>query len=299
MTLDARTRHRRGVLLAATGILIISPDGLLFRMAGDVGLWNAAFLRTLAMGVGLGVFLLLRHRQRLPAVIVSLGWPGLACAIIVAASNIVFVGAFSHTTIANTLLMLAVMPLFSAVIARVFIAERIGLSTWMAIFVAITGVALIIGGGYAGGLGGGTLAGDGMALAASVLIAANLVVLRRHPHVDGVSVLCVAGLISAAIAWPFAEPGVVPIRSVVILVFLGGVIIPVALALMFRGTRYLPAAEVALFSLIETVLGPLWAWLGVGEAPSGWAIGGGAVVVGAIVGNVAFGMRRTRPDNCT
>jgi drug/metabolite transporter (DMT)-like permease len=292
LILDARARHRRGVLLAATGILIISPDGLLFRMAGDVGLWNAAFLRTLAMGVGLGVFLLLRHRQRLPSVIFRLGWSGLACAMIISASNIVFVGAFSHTTIANTLLMLAVMPLFSAVIARVFIAESIRRSTWVAIIVAIIGVTLIIGGGYAGGLGGGSLAGDSMALAASLLIAANLVILRRHPHIDGVSVLCVAGLISAAIAWPFADPGIVPLRSAVILIFLGGVIIPVALALMFRGTHYLPAAEVALFSLIETVLGPLWTWLGVGEAPSAWAVVGGAVVVAAIVGNVVLGMRR-------
>lgn len=297
MILDARVRHRRGVLLVATGVLIISPDGLLFRLAGDVGLWNAAFLRTLAMGVCLGIFLLLRHRQQLPGIIFRLGWPGLACAIIVSASNITFVGAFSHTTIANTLLMLALMPLFSAVIARLFIAESITLYTWIAIFVAIIGVTLIIGSGYADGLGGGTLTGDGLALASSLLLATNLVILRRYPQVDGVSVLCVAGIISALVSWPFSDLSVVPFRAIVILIFLGGVIIPAALALMFRGTYYLPAAEVALFMLIETVLGPLWAWLGVGEAPSSWAVVGGAVVVSAIFGNVVFGMRKMRPDS--
>jgi drug/metabolite transporter (DMT)-like permease len=289
---DARANYRRGVVLAATGILIISPDGLLFRLAGDVGLWNAAFVRTLAMGVGLGLLLLIRTRGRPMVQIMSLGWPGLGCACIVAASNIVFVGAFSHTTIANTLLILAVMPLFSAIIARLFIAEAIPLSTWIAIIIAITGVALIIGGDHSSGIGGGSLLGDGLALAASLLIAANLVMLRRYPHIDGVAVLFLAGVISAVVTWPFTDLGTMPVRSLIILTFLGGVIIPAALALFFRGTRYIRAAEVALFSLIETVLGPLWTWLGVGEAPTQWAIVGGGIVVSAIVVNAFIGLRR-------
>lgn len=291
MTRDARARYSRGALLAATGILIISPDGLLLRLAGDAGLWEAAFIRTLAMGVGLGVVLLGWHGWNLPSVLAGLGWVGLAATLLLSLSNIAFVAAVNGTTVANTLLILAAMPLFSAVLGRLFIDEAVRPATWLAIAIAILGIGLIVGDSH-DGMGRGSPEGDAMALLAALLIAANLVLLRRFPNVDGMVVLGLSGFISAAVCWPFAElTGITP-RSVVILILLGGVIIPLSLSLFFRSLRYLPAAEVALFALIETVLGPLWAWIGTGEAVGIGALVGGVVVVGAIVLNGFSAFRR-------
>lgn len=276
--------RRRGVLLAATGILIISPDGLLLRLSGDAGLWEAALVRTLAMGIGLGLLLLAWHRQALPSVLMGLGWGGWASVLLLSLSNIAFVAAVSMTTVANTLLILAAMPLFSAVLGLLFIGESVRFYTWMAIALAILGIAVIVGGGY-GGFGPGHPKGDAMALLAAFLIAANLVVMRRFPHIDALVVLCLSGFISAMVCWPHADLGGIAPRSIVILVFLGGIVIPLSLALFFRGLRYLPAAEIALFSLIETVFGPLWTWIGVGEVPGTWALIGGGVVIAALVAN--------------
>ena len=290
--MDDRARHRRGVLLAASGILIISPDGLLLRLAGDAGLWEASFLRMLAMGIGLSLVLLIWQGRALPAVLAGLGWGGLASVLVLALSNIAFVAGMNRTTVANTLLILATMPLFSAVLGKLFIGEAVRRTTGIAIAVAMAGILLIVGGSRYGGLGQGSLEGDLLALLAAFLIAANLVILRRFPHLDGMIVLALAGFLAAAICWPFVDlTGIAP-RSTVILVILGGVIIPLSLSLFFRGIRYLPAAEIALFSLIETVLGPVWAWIGVGEAPGLPALIGGAVVVSAIVLNASGGFRR-------
>lgn len=291
MSPEARALHRRGVLLAASGILIISPDGLLLRLAGEAGLWQAAFVRTLAMGVGLSLVLLAWHGRALPAVLAGIGLGGVASVAVLASANIVFVAAMNLTTVANTLLILAAMPLFSAVLGRLFIGEAVRRSTWLAIAVAIAGIALIVGGGQ-GGLGQGSATGDLLAVLAAFLIAANIVILRRFPQVDGIVVLCLSGYLAAALCAPAVDMGGVGASALGILVFLGGVIIPLSLSLFFRGLRYLPAAEVSLFSLIETVLGPLWAWIGVGEAPGVPALVGGAVVVGAIVFNASGGFRR-------
>ena len=291
MSPEARALHRRGVLLAASGILIISPDGLLLRLAGEAGLWQAAFVRTLAMGVGLSLVLLAWHGRALPAVLAGIGLGGVASVAVLASANIVFVAAMNLTTVANTLLILAAMPLFSAVLGRLFIGEAVRRSTWLAIAVAIAGIALIVGGGQ-GGLGQGSATGYLLAVLAAFLIAANIVILRRFPQVDGIVVLCLSGYLAAALCAPAVDLGGVGASALGILVFLGGVIIPLSLSLFFRGLRYLPAAEVSLFSLIETVLGPLWVWIGVGEAPGVPALVGGAVVVGAIVFNASGGFRR-------
>jgi drug/metabolite transporter (DMT)-like permease len=198
----------------------------------------------------------------------------------------------SRTTVANTLVILATMPLFSAVLGRLLIGEAVRRVTWVAIVVALAGVMLIVAGGRYDGLGRGSLEGDLLALLAAFLIAANLVILRRFPHLDGMLVLALAGFVAAGLCWPQAELAGIAPRSIVTLIALGGVIIPLSLSLFFRGTHHLPAAELALFSLIETVLGPLWAWIGVGEEPGVTALVGGVIVVGAIVFNASGAFRR-------
>jgi len=92
------------------------------------------------------------------------------------------------------------------------------------------------------------------------------------------------------IALPFADPLAIPGRDFGIIAFQGLIQMPVALVLFFAGTRYTPAAEVALMSLLETILGPIWAWLGVGEVPPAASVLGGAIVVAAIALNALAAM---------
>ena len=283
----SRSLHVRGLALSATGVVVLSPDALFLRLVRDAGLWDVIFYRMLFLGCALAVGLGLYYRARLVEVVRGMGRADLLSAVLLAASNVGFVGAISHTTVTNALVILAATPLFSAVLGRVFIGETVPLRTWVAILVAIAGVGIV----FRGSIGGGNWLGDAMALSVAFVWGLNLVVLRKAGRRDMTPALCLSGFLAALAVLPLATPVSVSAQDLAVLAILGCGILPVAFCLFFRGTRYMPAAEVALLALIETVLGPIWAWLGVGEVPSGAAIIGGAVVVAAIVGNSLLAMR--------
>lgn len=283
-------RHGRGLALSAAGMIVISPDALLLRLIRDADVWQVIFYRSLFTGLILAVVLALRYRSRLFGLWRGAGRAGAVSIVLMGASNFAFVGAILNTTVANTLVIIATMPLFGAVLGRLFIGERVRLRTWIAIAVGFAGIIVI----FADSLGSGNWIGDLMAMAAALMQALNLVNLRTAGQRDMSGTVCLSGFASAGIVLPFAAPAAVGAYDLAVLALLGLVILPLALTLFIAGARTVPAAEVALMALLETVLGPLWAWLGVGEAPSARALVGGALVVAAIVLNAALALAKGR-----
>ena len=169
----------------------------------------------------------------------------------------------------------------------VFYRTRIAARTWISILVAIDGVAVIL----AQSLGGGGWRGDLMALGVAVACGLNLVIMRPAGRRDMTPAVCLSGFPAAVVALPLIAPASVTGHDLVVLGLLGLVVLPLAFSLVFRGTHYVPAVEVALLALIETALGPLWAWIGVGETPTPGAFVGALVVVGAIVANSVLALR--------
>ena len=200
-------------------------------------------------------------------------------------------GAIAYTSVANTLLILATTPLFGAVLGRVLLGERVALRTWSTIAAGLVGVGVIV----HGSLGAPSLAGDAMALGVAFTQGLNVVVVRHAGRRDMTPALCLAALAAAAVAWPLAGLawlgaggiGIPHGTDLWLLMALGCIVLPVSFALYLRAARYLPAAELALFALVETGLGPVWVWLGIGEVPSGQAVAGGAIVMVALIANAA------------
>jgi drug/metabolite transporter (DMT)-like permease len=280
MTPD-RSTHLKGLAYSAAGMVVISPDGLFIRLIRDAGHLEIIVWRALFIGISLLAVLAVMHRGRIGRAFAGIGrWGWLAVGLL-SGTQIGFVGAMTHTSVANTLVILATMPLFAALIGRIFLKERVAPRTVAAIALAGIGIAVI----FAGSLGGGTLAGDLMALATAALHGTHLVVLRKAGHRIILPALCLSGFVAAAVVLPFADPLSVPTPDLGIIAFQGLIQMPVALVLFFTGTRYTPAAEIALMSLLETILGPIWAWIGVGEVPPAASLAGGAIVVAAIAMN--------------
>lgn len=283
----ARSDHLRGVALSAGGMVLVSPDGLLVRLLHTTDPWQITFFRGLFIGLSLGTFLLLRYRARLWSLWRGIGRRGAVSSVLMGLGNLGFVGAFTHTTVANTLVLVAASPLFSAVLGRLLLGERLRPRTWLAITAALAGIGLMFGGEVAPGHAVGNL----IALGTALVMGLNLVVLRGAGDRDMTPAVALGGLLVALALLPFAEPSAVSAHDLGILAWLGLIQLPAALALYISGARYLPAAEVALLSLVEAVLGPVWAFLGVGEVPTPAAVAGGALVLGAIVTNALLGMR--------
>ncbi len=289
------TPYMRGISMSALGMIIISPDGLLIRLIDDAGIWQMTFFRSLFMGLSLALIIALRYRSRTLEVWRSIGKTGLFSALLMVGGNLGFVVAITYTTVANTLVILATMPFLSAVLGWWLIGEAVPSRTWVSITVALAGIGII----FVESLGGGTWLGDLMASATALLMGLNLIVLRKVRQRDMTPALCLAGFIGAGLALLFTQPSQIIAHDMAILALDGFIILPLSLALFLGGTRTVPAAEVALLALIETVLGPLWAWVGIGEAPSLMALVGGFIIIASITANAAIGIKRQRTQTET
>ncbi|MBB4268066.1 DMT family transporter [Roseospira visakhapatnamensis] len=282
--------HLKGLLLSATGMVVISPDGMLVKLVQQADSLQIVFWRTLLTAVTLSLVLVVLRGRGVVAHVRGMGRLGVAAALMVGLSNISFVVAMTLTTVANTLVVLATMPLFGAVSGLLLIGERVRPRTWGAIALAMAGVVILLAGSV--GLGGGSLAGDLVALGIPLFMGLALVLLRKAGDRDTVPVVALGGLASALLVLPFCDPWAVGAEDMMVIVLMGVLVTPLALSLYTSGARYLPAAEVALLALIETVLGPVWAWAVVGEVPTPLTLAGGALVVGAIAGNSMLALAR-------
>jgi len=223
------------------------------------------------------------------------GIPGLVSGAMWAVMFTLFIVALMLTTTANVLVMSSLGPLFTAVLAYFFLREPIPARAWLAIVAASIGMAAMFGAGFEAGEPR-HLAGMALALTIPVAGAINLVVLRRSAaHLDLMPAVMLGALISAAVTLPFALPFQASARDLVVLASLGVFQLGVPCMLLVLVSRTLTAPEIALLALLEVVLGPLWAWLGAGEAPGTATVMGGLIVLGALAGNeLAALMQRER-----
>jgi len=265
----------RGLLLVISGIVLLSFDGLLVRLVQADG-WSIVFWRGLLMFIALGAFSLSASSR---ASLRAKPLPGAASAVLLALISIFFVLAIVHTTVANVVVILSTAPLFAALFTRFLLCEAVALRTWLAIGVATLGIVLV----FAGSFSASDLLGNGYALLSSAALGANLTLLRRHASLARMPLIALGGLVAALIALPKAQPFGLDSASYLALGIMGLVQMPLATLLINSATRYLPSAEVALFYLLESVLGTLWVWYVLNEVPATATLYGGALVIATLV----------------
>lgn len=165
---------------------------------------------------------------------------------------VLYVFSISRTTVTNTLVLIALAPLFAALLGMVFLKERVRLAAWAAMVVATVGVALM----FIGRMGGGELLRNIFAIIAAVIYA--IAIMRDRGGVNLIPAICVAGLLSITITAPYAELSNVPVRDMAILAAMGVGQISLDLALFVICAQRLPPPETTLIALVETILAPLW-----------------------------------------
>lgn len=277
--------HLKGLLITTAGVLVLTPDSLLVRLI-QIDPWTMVFWRGLLMFLAIGGFTLAYYRGETPARLRATGRAGLAAAALFGTGTVLFVFALYNTSVANVLVIVAASPLIAAVYSRLFLREPVALRTWAAIAAAIAGIVLLA----SDSARGGTILGDLAALGTAACVGIGFSVVRHARPRNMVPAIAFSALLSAVIALPLAAPASVPGDQVWLLLVLGLVVLPVSFGLMTLGPRYITAPEVGLIMLLETVLGPLWVWLVIGEEPSAYALVGGAIVITALVGHSLAGL---------
>lgn len=280
-----RDTYLKGLLITLAGTLALCPDALLIKMTGDMGAMESTFLRSVFLAISWGLMVRVKSGSLWPTVR-SLSRIGLMAALLQGVDRIAFVTAVQTTTVANTLTIFASVPAFAALFAYLVLGERCGWVKSAAIAASLAGVIIIC----FSDLSAGGLFGNAMAVISAVLYAVYIVCMRFSTKDEVLESLFLSAVISAAMTLPFSDLTAINAEGLGIVAFQGLVLLPVGFGLFFTGTRYLPAAEVALIGLLETVFGPVLAWVVIGEMPTQHALIGGAIVVLAVFGQAMHGL---------
>ena len=278
--------HAKGLLITALGVLVISPDGLLTRLI-LTDHWTMIFYRALFVSFGMWLVVSFTCPNRVWQQYRTVRGPGLIMVGLYALGTISFIYAITHTSVANTLIILSTTPLFAALVSWLLLKERLELRTLVAIALVALGVG-IIGSGSIGQPGG--LAGDLAAVLGSFCLGSGFVFVRRFPGVSVFPAISCSGLLTAA-------PLSVTESDLGYLLIMGIYMVPIGSALMYLGPRYIPAAEVGLLMLLESILGPLWVWLILEEEPGHLTLLGGAIVISTLAINTVWKMKSSRVES--
>ena len=282
--------HARGLLITACGVLIISPDGLLTRLI-VADHWTMIFWRALLLSFGMWMVLGFTHPNRVWRQYRTLKGAAMLKVLAYSLGTISFIFAITHTSVANTLIILSTTPLFAAIISRVLLNERIDPRTLIAIALVAVGIAVIAAGSDDRP---GSRLGDMVALLGAFFLACGFSFVRRFPESSTIAAISCSGLLTALLVLPLASPLSVTQSDMGYLLIMGIYMLPIGLALMFIGPRYIPAPEVGLLLLLESVLGPVWVWLALGEEPGMNTLIGGAIVLSTLVMNTTWALKQRR-----
>ena len=269
--------QKKGMLMAFTAVMFITPDSLFIRMA-SVSSWNLIFYRGFIPFSIVSVGLLLIYKFKFIKELYNNGWHGVAYALTFSITNITFVISIENTNVANTLIMIALAPMLSAVISLIFLKEKPDQKTWIAITITTLAVIFI----FYDALDAGDMLGNALGLLTALGLAVGAVIIRSKKKISLVPSAMIGKLLVALIAFYFADNLNLEGNDITIVPLMCVMCVAIPFVLVTLAPRYITAAEVNLFFLLETILGPIWVWLVVKEQPSTETIIGGIVIIATI-----------------
>lgn len=287
--------HRHGVLFVFAAGVLWSTVGLGIRLIEDAVVWQILLYRSISLTVLLYIVLRLRSGESPFAQVRRIGFPAVIAgfSLVVAYSGGIY--AIQTTSVANAMLLFATAPFMAAILGWIILRERVRRATWIAIGVAIAGIAIMV----ANKSGGVALIGSLAALGSALGFAVFTVALRWGKSGEMLPSVFLSGIFAIVITFAICRISglsvVLSANDGSIAMGMGVFQVGAGLILYTLGSRSLPAAELALLSLAEVLLGPLWVWVFLGETATVNTLIGGAILLAAIAGNAVSGKRRKPP----
>ena len=273
------SEQQKGRAFVALAAVVWSTAGLFQReLAVDTATQIAG--RAAFAALGLLVYVVATERRETLRAFRALGLSGLAVAALIAVSSASFIAALNHASVANVLFMMALAPILAAALGTL-VGDPVDRRTWAAMGIAVVGVGVMVGGpGHPSSLG------QLLSLIMSVSFAGILVITRHRREISMAPGTVLSQLVLLVAFAPFADFGGAGPRDVTLLAAFGITQVCFGFIFLTIGARLIPAGEVALITLLEIVLGPLWVWLFLSERPSTATLVGGAIVLAAVLSQV-------------
>ena len=280
--------QKKGMLMAYTAIMFITPDSLFIRLA-NINSWNLIFYRGLIPFLVVFIGLIFIYKTKLLKELINNSWHGVAYAAVFTVTNIVFVISIEHTNVANTLIMIAMAPMLSAIISFIFLKENPDQKTWVAITITTLAVIYI----FYDALDAGDFLGNFLGLVAAMGLAIGANIVRSAKKISLVPSAMLGKLMVALIALLFADQIELEGNDLIIVPLMCIMCVAIPFVLITLAPRYITAAEVNLFFLLETIFGPLWVWLVIREQPSIETIIGGGIIIATIAIHSTLALQKT------
>lgn len=265
--------HLKGLLIAFFGIVILTPDAVLVRLA-DSDSWTVLFWRGIFFATGIIVILLLTYRSKAVNELINIGKEGVLIGLLTALGGTSFILAIHYTSIAKTLVIISISPIMVAIVSLIMLKEKPALYTWLSMIIVFIGIYIVM----AGDKSGMNLVGNFFALISVIVGGFSFTLLRKYKNVNMVPAMAVNGVAIALIGFVFADSLVLSSQSM-LYILASGIVLAVSFSLITIAPQYIPAPEVAMFFPLGTVLGTLIAWIVLKEEPSGNALIGGSIVI--------------------
>ena len=282
------TNQQKGSLLAFVAVMLITPDSLLIRLS-NIETWGMLFYRGAIPFVVVLIGLLIFYKKNFLKALINIGYPGIFYFISFSACNITFIISIQNTNVANTLVMIALAPMLSAILGAIFLKESPDKKTWLAILVTFVSCIYI----FHDSLKLGNLYGDVFGLVTAFGLACNATLARYAKDRDLVPSAVIGKLCVAIFAFFFVENFELLGRDLFYIPLMCVMCVAIPFVLVTIAPRFITGAEVNLFFLLETILGPIWVWLVIKEQPSLETIIGGSVIILTIAIHSFLALKKT------
>ncbi len=268
------TDQQKGSLLAFIAVMFITPDSLFIRLS-NVDTWGLVFYRGIIPFFTVFFVMLLIYKLNFFKILFTSGYHGLIYVGTFSVTNITFVVSIQNTNVANTLLMIATAPMLSAILGAIFLKEPPDKKTWISIIVTFFAIIYI----FFDSLKLGNFYGDILGFVTAIGLAVGAVTIRSAKSKNLVPAAVVGKLLVATFALFFIESFVLVEKDLIIVPLMCILCVAIPFVLVTIAPRFIPAAEVNLFFLLETIIGPIWVWLIIKEQPSIETLQGGVVII--------------------
>ena len=288
--------YSRGIFYALLSGVFLSSGGLMVRFLDGADPWTVLFYRSLAFFVTVMFFMMWRYRGDFKQRLLEMRAVDLLVSLFLALGFLFYLMSLYYTSVANTVLLLSTGPFFAAIIGLIVLGEAVSRTTWLSMALAICGVAIMVSRGVSVDDAIGML----LAIMAVLAYASMLVVLRSARESDGrarelLPATALAGLLAALFCIPMIDSFALSQTDFLLSLCFGSVQVGAGFILITLATQIVPAAQVALLSLTETALAPLWVWLVFVETPGTNTLVGGAIILAAVLYNGIVEVRGSEP----
>ena len=271
------TDQQKGSLLAFVAVMFITPDSLFIRLA-NVETWGLVFYRGVIPFFTVFLGMLLIYKLNFFKMLLSSGYHGLIYVGTFSITNVTFVVSIQNTNVANTLVMIATAPMLSAILGAIFLKEPPDKKTWISIIVTFFAIIYI----FFDSIKLGNFYGDILGFVTAIGLAVGAVTIRSAKSKNLVPAAVVGKLFVAIFALFFIESFVLENKDLIIVPLMCILCVAIPFVLVTIAPRFIPAAEVNLFFLLETIIGPIWVWFIIKEQPSIETLQGGVIIIATI-----------------